>query len=261
MNPPSKRMSFLASWPPPWRTQLCPGRYPKSAAGFAVRFNPFCPLAPWVLWPNSDRDPRVAGRRAHLTPSRTLEQAHLATGGPGRILTWLPLGLQHWLTWSPAEWHAAAPVFPSSPSRCSRLEAGFALLQPYTPEPSGQQGVPANLSRAPERTTLLGICVFCFAGSWVPNDRSRLVPSVHWPRFPGRSSLLSLWLGISGEAPGPIKNRKLLFPPAGDCEELHVVGQTNNNPSLVNNLRLGFPPTSAISKLLKTFLFTHFIVF
>ena len=108
---------------------------------------------------------------AHLAPSRTRERAHL----------------------SPAE--GARPHLGTPPARAAAaaLEQALRRCSPARPA-ERSRGVPANLLRVPEKTELLGMCILGFAGPRLSSDRSRPVPSEHWPSSPRRSSLLSLRL-------------------------------------------------------------------
>lgn len=59
----------------------------------------------------------------------------------------------------------------------------------------------------------------------------RMTPLGQFPPYadqdlPGALLSFPFGEGIRYEARGPIGNRKLLFPPAGDCEELHLAEPT-----------------------------------
>ena len=86
--------------------------------------SPFQPILPTgCLSPTTRLRPR---------PQSPWTWAHLVTGGPGRTLTWLPLGLGG-SSPVPRGGRAAPPGYPSCPRRGGRSGAGFALLQPCTP--------------------------------------------------------------------------------------------------------------------------------
>lgn len=167
VNPLGRRLSFPTPRPPALQDTTVPRQVSRIISRLRSPFQPILPTG--CLSPTTRLRPR---------PQSPRTWAHLVTGGPGRTLTWLPLGLGGGLTCPPAE--GARPHLGTPPARAAAaaLEQALRRCSPAR-RAERSRGVPANLLRVPGKTELLGICILAFAGPRLSSDRSRPVPSEH----------------------------------------------------------------------------------